>query len=145
MFSELFTLVRSNAGMAVIDNPLVPAAYREAVLNEAASTIIDGMKVQVETGKLKDMVKYFQYPGIYYSPLVGSLTKSFANKLNSNYGISINDALSVANELIPVVMQQLAERTRDTQNKTWSLTALLTWLTDNQINVADFLCKLRLA
>ena len=70
MFEKLFMLVKNNAGMAVINNPVVPVKYHEAVINEASSSIIEVLKGQMENGKLKDLIKYFQFPGIYNNPLI---------------------------------------------------------------------------
>jgi hypothetical protein len=63
MFEKLFLLVKNNAGTAVVNNPVVPAKYHEAVINEASSSIIEVLKGQMESGRLKDLVKYFSVPG----------------------------------------------------------------------------------
>ena len=52
MFEKLFLLVKNNAGKAVIENPEIPEKYREAVINEASSSIIEVLKGQMESGKL---------------------------------------------------------------------------------------------
>jgi len=56
MFEKLFLLVKNNAGTAVIDNPEIPQQFHESVINEASSTIIEVLKGQMETGKMKDLV-----------------------------------------------------------------------------------------
>ncbi len=135
MFEKLFMLVKSNAGKAVIDNPLIPAKHHEAIINEASSSIIDVLKKQVETGKLKDMIKYFQFPGIYNgNPLIGTTVNKFANKLNNYYGIEPQDALTTANALIPQVMQQLIDKSKNESDKEFSLKHLLEILGANNIN-----------
>src|SRR5246127_3174987 len=103
MFEKLFLLVKNNAGKAVIDNPEIPEKYREAIINEASSSIIEVLKSQMESGKLKDLVKYFQYPDIYHNPLVTSVVNKFANKLNKYYGMDPASALKTANSLMPPV------------------------------------------
>jgi hypothetical protein len=50
MFEKLFLLVKSNAGTAVINNPVIPAGKSEAVINEASSSIIEVLKGQLENG-----------------------------------------------------------------------------------------------
>ena len=72
MFEKLFNLVKINAGTAIMDNPAIPEKMREAALNDASSSIIEVLKSQVETGRLKDLVKYFQFSGIYENPLITS-------------------------------------------------------------------------
>lgn len=126
MFEKLFMLVKSNAGTAVIANPLIPAENHEAIINDASSSIIDVLKAQIETGKLKDIVKYFQFPGIYVSnPLIGTTVNKFANKLNNYYGLEPSDALATAKALIPAVMQQLIDKSKSEINNDFSLSHLL--------------------
>src|SRR6478735_1680735 len=98
MFEKLFMLVKNNAGTAVVNNPVIPAKYHEAVMNEASSSIIEVLKSHMESGRLKDMVKYFQYPGIYNNPLINSTVNKFANKLNNYYGVEPTVAVQVAKE-----------------------------------------------
>ena len=135
MFEKLFMLVKSNAGMAVIDNPLIPAKHHEAIINDASGTIIDVLKGQIETGKLKDMIKYFQFPGIYSNnPLIGTTVNKFANKLNNYYGVEPADALETSNALIPQVMQQLIDQSKNENDKEFSLRHLLEMLGGSKIN-----------
>jgi len=132
MFEKLFMLVKSNAGTAVIDNPLIAVKNHEAIINEASSSIIDVLKGQIETGKLKDIVKYFQFPGIYSNnPLIGTTVNKFANRLNNFYGLEPSDALTTAKALIPQVMQQLIDKSKIDTNNDFSLSHLLEILGGN--------------
>lgn len=133
MFEKLFLLVKNNAGTAVVSNPAVPEKYHEAVINDASSSIIEVLKGQMETGKLKDLVKYFQFSGVYNNPLISSAVKKFANKLNNFYGIDSAEALKIANELIPPVMQELIRESKG-ENKEFSLSALLAKLSGSLID-----------
>ncbi|MGY3213281.1 hypothetical protein [Mucilaginibacter sp. HD30] len=129
MFEKLFLLVKNNAGTAVIDNPLIPAKHHEAIINDASSSIIDVLKGQIETGKLKDMIKYFQFPGIYGSnPLISTTVNKFANKLNNYYGLEPAEALKTAKKLIPQVMQHLIDQSKNESDKEFSLRHLLEML-----------------
>lgn len=135
MFEKLFMLVKNNAGTAVIDNPLISTKHHEAIINDASSCIIDVLKGQIETGKLKDMIKYFEFPGIYNSnPLIGTTVNKFANKLNNYYGLEPTDALKTAKALIPQVMQQLIDQSKNESNKEFSLNHLLEMLGGSNIN-----------
>jgi len=145
MFEKLFILVKNNAGKAIIDNPLIPEKNREAVMNDASSSIIEVLKGQMETGRLKDLVKYFQFSGIYNNPLITSATNKFANKLNNFYGIEPKEALVIANDLIPAVMQELIQQSKSAQNKDFALNSLLSKLNGNNININILLNQLAMA
>lgn len=144
MFEKLFMLVKNNAGMAVVNNPVIPVKYHEAVINEASSSIIEVLKGQMENGKLKDLIKYFQYPGIYNNPLINSTVNKFANKLNNYYGIEPVEALLIAKELIPPVMQEMIQQSKNEQNTDFALGKLLSMLSGN-CNLNNLLSQLAIA
>ncbi len=135
MFEKLFMLVKNNAGTAVIDNPAIPAKYHEAVINEASSSIIEVLKNQLETGKIKDLVKFFQFSGIYNNSLVSSIINKFANKLNNFYGIEPESAMSAANSLITPVMAELVKESKDAKNVDFGLSNFLSKLNGNRGNM----------
>jgi hypothetical protein len=136
MFEKLFLLVKNNAGKAIIDNPAIPVKYHEAVINEASSTIIEVLKGQMENGKLKDLIRFFQFSGIYNNSLVSSMVNKFANKLNNFYGIDPNSAWVAANSLIPPVMKELVKQSKNEQNKEFVLTNLLSKLNGNRADMS---------
>ena len=115
----------------VIDNPMIPVKFHDAIINEASSSIIEVLKGQMESGKLKDMVKYFQFPGIYHNPLITSTVNKFANKLNNYYAIEPAVALDVANALIPKVMQEMIKQSKTEQSSDFALGTLLSNLSGN--------------
>jgi len=135
MFEKLFMLVKSNAGTAVIDNPAIPVKYHEAVINEASSSIIEVLKNQLETGKIKELVKFFQFSGIYNNSLVSSIINKFANKLNNFYGIEPESAMSAANSLITPVMAELVKESKDAKNLDFGLSNFLSKLNGNRGNM----------
>lgn len=135
MFEKLFNLVKVNAGTAIMDNPAIPEKLREAALHDASSSIIEVLKSQVETGRLKDLVKYFQFTGIYENPLISSATNKFANKLNNYYGVDAKTALQIAQSFIPKVMQELIQQSKSEKNKDFALSTLLSKITGNAVNV----------
>ena len=145
MFEKLFMLVKNNAGTAVIDNPVIPVQYHEAVINEASSSIIEVLKGQLETGKIKDLIKFFQFSGIYNNALISSIINRFANKLNNFYGIEPDSALVAANTLITPVMAELVKESKDEQNKDFGLSNFLSKLTGNQADMSGLVHQLMVA
>jgi hypothetical protein len=145
MFEKLFLLVKNNAGAAVINNPVIPEKHREAVLNDASSSIIEVLKNYVESGKLKDLVKYFQFTGSYNNPLITSVVNKFANKLNNYYNIGSQEAQETANLLIPPVMQELIKQSKGSHNKEFALSAMLSKLNGNVADMGFHLNQLKIA
>src|ERR1700744_486447 len=135
MFEKIFNLVKVKDGTAIIDNPSIPEKMREAALNDASSAIIEVLKSQVETGRLKDLVKYFQFAGIYENPLITSATNKFANKLNNYYGVDSKTALEISQKFIPQVMQDLIQQSKSAQNKDFALSTLISKITGTVVNM----------
>jgi len=145
MFEKLFQLVKNNAGKAVMENPEIPEKYREAVINEASSSIIEVLKGQMESGKLKDLVKYFQYPEIYKNPLVSSVANKFAIKLNKFYGIDPASSLKIANSLMKPVMLELIRQTKNQDNKEFALSSFLSKINGNRADLTGIVNDLMVA
>jgi len=90
----------------------------------------------METGRLKDLVSYFRFSGIYNNSLVSSIVNKFANKLNNFYGVEPAAAWTTANSLIPPVMKELVKQSKNEQNKDFSLTAFLSKLNGNRADLS---------
>ena len=145
MFENLFQLVKNNAGTAVIGNPEIPVKYHEAILHEASSCIIDVLKGQMESGKLRDLVKYFQYPEIYKNPLVTSVVNKFATRLNKYYGIDPISSLKIANSLMKPTMLDLIRQTRNEQNKEFALSSFLSRINGNRADLTGIVNDMMVA
>jgi hypothetical protein len=135
MFEKLFLLVKNNAGKAVIDNPVIAAKDRDAVIIEASSSIIEVLKNQMENGRLNDLIKFFQYSGIYSTALISSMVNRFANKLNNFYGIEPEAAHKTANMLIPDVLQKLIQESKSGEEKEFALGNMLSNLNGNSADL----------
>ncbi|TWJ03433.1 hypothetical protein JN11_00976 [Mucilaginibacter frigoritolerans] len=145
MFEKLFMLVKNNAGTAVIDNPAIPVKYHEAVINDASSSIIEVLKGQMETGRIKELIRYFQFSGIYNNSLVSTIVNKFANKLNNFYGVEPAAAITAANNLITPVMQELVKESKNEQNKDFGLSNLLSKLSGNQKDMSVLVNRMMVA
>jgi hypothetical protein len=145
MFEKLFMLVKNNAGTAVMDNPLIAEKNREAVINDATSSIIEALKGQMEGGKLKDLVNYFQFAGVFNNPLISSAVKRFANKLNNYYGIDSAEALNIAKAVITPAMLELIKESKSEKNKEFALNTLLSKISGNLTDMTAILNQAALA
>lgn len=145
MFEKLFLLVKNNAGMAVMNNPVIPAGSREAVINEASSSIIEVLKNQMENGRIGDLIKYFQFSGTYNESLVTSIINKFANRLNKFYSIDMPSAQAAANSLIPAVMKQLVQQSNSQQTKEFALSNMLSQLNGNRADLSGLVNQLMIA
>ena len=145
MFEKLFLLVKNNAGKAVIENPAIPEKYHEAVINEASSSIIEVLKGQMENGKIKDLVRFFQFSGTHGHALVTTIVNKFANKLNNFYDIDPKSAMVAAKSLIPPVMKQLLVQSKSGEDKEFVLATMLSKLNGNKADLSLLVTEMMLA
>lgn len=145
MFEKLFLLVKNNAQEAILNNPAIAEKDREAVMNDASSSVIEAIKGQLDSGKLKDLIKYFQIAGVYDNPLVTTATNRFAIKLDKYYHISSADARRIAAEVIPPVMHELIRESKSEQNKEFALITLLSKISGNVADMALLLTQMKIA
>ncbi|QKJ30946.1 hypothetical protein HQ865_14705 [Mucilaginibacter mali] len=136
MFEKLFLLVKNNAGTAVINNPVIAAKDRDAVIIEASSSIIEVFKNQMESGKINDLVKFFKYSGVYSTALITSMVNRFANKLNKFYGIEPEAARNVSAMLIPPVLQQLVQQSKSGEEQEFAPDNMLSNLNGNRADIS---------
>lgn len=145
MFEKLFLLVKNNAEKAVIENPEIPEKYRESVINEASSSIIEVLKGEMEKGKLKELVKYFQFSEIYDNPLIASVVNKFAHKLNKFYDLTPASAMLTASSLIPPVMLELIKQSKNGQNGEFALSVFLSKINGNRADLSGLVHQMMAA
>lgn len=118
MFEKLFLLVKKNADKAVINNPAIPASQQEAVINDASSSIIEVLKKQLDSGRLKDLIRFFKFSDGKNNELVISIVNRFANKLNKFYNLDPITAFNTSTLLIiPVVEEMATQANSGAQNE----------------------------
>ena len=99
----------------------------------------------MESGKLKDLVKYFQHPEIYKNPMVKSMINKFASRLNRYYNIDPATALRIANSLMKPVMLDLIQQTKNEQNKEFALSSFLSKINGNRADLSGLVQRLMIA
>jgi hypothetical protein len=142
MFSNLYQLVKENAVSVIDENSLIPIKYKEAAINDASGTIVDVLKAQLDSGKLKDVVNFFHTSGTESSVLIMLICKKYANRLNRYYNIDMAQSNSIADKLIPTVMKKFVSSARKTETKEDGMFPILNWLSGNTINFESLLLKM---
>ena len=138
MLDQLLDLVKGFAGDAVVNNPNIPNEHNDAVVAEATNTVASGLQNMAAGGGLQNIISLFggggqQGPsGLMSNPVVNMMIGHFASKLMSKFGLGSSQASSVANDLIPNVMNGLINKTNDPNNSTFTLDNLLHSLTGGQ-------------
>lgn len=130
MLDQLINLVKENAGDAIINNPAVPNEKNDLAISTAAGSIFDNLKSQVGSGNLDSLMDMFKGGGdASSSSLVNNLTSGVGGELMSKLGIDQAAAGNIVNQLIPVVMNKLKDKTNDPNDSSLDLNGIIGSLT----------------
>lgn len=127
MFDQLTDLVKQFGGDAVVNNTAVPNEQNEAVMNEASSSIIDGLKNMVAQGNISDLAGLFQgnNAGDASNPVVQKLTEQLTGSLGEKFGLSQEASSGVAGSLIPKVLGSLIGNAKDPNQKGFEVSDII--------------------
>jgi len=118
MFDQLSELVNQYGNETVVNNNSIPNEQNQAVLTEANSSIIDGLKNMISNGNLSELAGLFQGNSINSSdPVVQKLTQELSGNLGQKLGLSSETSTNVASNLIPKVLGSLIENAKDPNHK----------------------------
>lgn len=127
MFEQLTDLVKQFGGEAVVNNPAVPNEHNEAVMEEAGSSILSGLKDMVAGGNVGDLAGMLsgKTPIDMENPVVKELAGKVTGNLGEKFGLSEDAAGSVAGGLIPQVLNGLVNKAKDPNQPGFNVTDLV--------------------
>ena len=127
MFEQLTDLVKQFGGEAVVNNPAVPNEHNEAVMEEAGSSILSGLKDMVAGGNVGDLAGMLsgKTPIDMENPVVKELAGKVTGSLGEKFGLSEDAAGSVAGGLIPQVLNGLVNKAQDPNQPGFNITDLI--------------------
>ncbi|HEY1025015.1 MAG TPA: hypothetical protein VGE26_07620 [Sphingobacteriaceae bacterium] len=135
MIGRIFSLVKRNA-LGLSELYPVTAKHQEEVVIEASSSIIDGIKNYLESGKFDEILQFFQLcpPDCSF---VRSTSHKFANRLGKFYNISMEEASKIASTLIPTALTDLVEELKASNDKDFTVVSLLSYINGRFVDFKD--------
>lgn len=121
MLDKLINLVRQHAGDAVINNPAIPNEKNNEAVNDAGTSIMGTLQNALASGRIKDVLGYFQHKGGDTDPIVKEATGNYAKDLQTRLGVDPGAAQDVANKVVPQTMNDLANRTADPSDNSFDI------------------------
>jgi len=127
MFEQLTQLVQQFGNEAVVKNDAVPNEQNEAVLEEAGSSILSGLKGMAASGNLGDIAGMLsgKTPIDMNNPVVAELAGKVTGNLGSKFGLSPEAAGGVTKGLIPQVLNGLVTKANDTNDSSFQISDLV--------------------
>lgn len=132
MIERIFSLVKKNAGNLPSGNPMVEK-YRDEMIIEASSSIIDGIKSYLDSGKFSEILDFFKQcpPNCSF---VKSISNKFASRLGRFYNISMEEGKAIAAALIPTALADLAHKATHSDDEDFNVISLLSYINGRYID-----------
>jgi len=132
MFENLLELVKQNAGDAIVNNNQIPNEHNDAVIKTSAESIMSSLQNQASGGNLQNIMSLFSNGGsLQNNPIVNNIGQNTISDLMTKHGISENVAQGVVSSLIPVVMNQLVQKTNNPSDNSFDLNGIMGMLGGN--------------
>lgn len=126
MFDQLFSLVKENAGQAIINNSDIPNERNDEAVEAATRSISDTFTNALQSGKTQDVMQLFNSgDAAAAQPLAQGMQGNFADKLMQQFGLSGAQAGGIASSLIPMVLNQFIRKTNDPSDSSFDLSSIL--------------------
>lgn len=122
MLDNLINLVRQHAGNDIINNPAIPNERNEEAVKETGTSIISSLQSALTGGGLSQVMDMFKN-GTAGSdnPLVQQASGTLTEKLQEKFGLNLDQASGLAGNLVPNVMNQLAQKTADPNDNSFNV------------------------
>jgi hypothetical protein len=123
MLENLNSLVKQNADATIINNASIPNERNDEAVQEASTAIKDSLQTSLSGGKVKEVVSLFNGSGenITSNAVTQQATGNFIDRLQSRFGLNIQQAANIANNLIPIVLKRLVQKTNDPADKSFDV------------------------
>src|SRR6185295_18431973 len=95
-------------------------------------------------GRLNDVLSYFKGGGSGSHGIVDEATDNYAKDLQTNIGLTENDAREAAKQVVPQAMNQLASKTADPSDNSFNIQDIFNKLSDGKtggMNIQGMLNK----
>lgn len=143
MLDQLLKLVEQNATQAIIANKAIPDQLNNAAIKEVTNQIFNGIKGQVTRGDMSQVIDLFQTSNSKtQSPVITSIIDTVSTSLAGKFQIAPDVARSVANSIVPAVMNQVIKKTNDPKDIDFDLQQMLRGMSgDSKLDISGMLPK----
>lgn len=126
MLDNLLQLVKEHAGDAIINNADIPNERNDEAINFASKSIFDGLQQAVAGGQgggIENLLDLFKGGGGHAqnNPVTQGIQNNVVQGLMKQFGLGEGKAGGIASMLIPIVMNQLVNKTNDPNDNSFDI------------------------
>ncbi|MBK5720682.1 DUF937 domain-containing protein [Dysgonomonas sp. Marseille-P4677] len=123
MLDGIIDIVKNQALEAISQNSDVPTNKKEAAIETTTSSIVDGIKSQLTTSNLPNLMNLFG-GGSDSKAITDSIQGSVVSALSEKVGLNKDTANSIASVVIPAVISLISKKNNDS-NDSFNLESLV--------------------
>lgn len=143
MLDNLLNLIKGNSKESVIDNPAIPNEKNNIAVESAGTSILSTLKNAVASGNINEVLAYFKKHGIgsgsgSNDPIVKKATQDYSENLQQDLHLDKTEATAIADKVIPASMDQLAKKTVDPSDSSFSLQDIFSKLSGGKSDKINF-------
>ncbi|HEX7846795.1 MAG TPA: hypothetical protein VF476_13420 [Chitinophagaceae bacterium] len=146
MFDQLLDLVKKHAGDAIVKNPAIPNERNDEAIEDASSSISNGLQGMLSQGGLKDVLKMFGGQGNDTNAISNGISGGFIQNLMDKFGMKEEEAGNVANQVVPGVLNDMVKKTNDPNDNSFDIQGIFNNLSSGQtsgLNLQSLLNKVK--
>ena len=148
MIENLNSLVKQNADDVIINNAAIPDERNDEAVHEASTAIEESLKTSLAGGDVKEVASLFNGTAetVATNAVTQKATGNFIDRLQSRFGLDVQQSANVANNLIPTVLKRLVQKTGDPNDKSFDLQKMFNEVSGGKtdgLNVKEMLNKLK--
>ncbi len=134
MFETLMNLVQQQSGQAVINNPAIPNAQNNDVMQTIANSMMGGLQQQAQGGGLGNLLGMAMGQGgaVENHPVTQGVQQHVEQNLMEKLGISPQVAMSVASMVVPMVLGKLMNKAQDPNDNSIDTNGMMNQITGQQ-------------
>ena len=139
-------LIRQNAGSAITNNPAIPNERNEEAVQATGNSIISSLQNALSGGGIKDVMSMFSNGTADNNPVVSQASGNLVETLKDRFGLSTDQAAGVADNVVPNVMNQLAQKTADPADNSFDVQNIFNQLSGGKtsgLNIQGMLGKFK--
>jgi hypothetical protein len=137
MLENLINLVREQSGNVIQNNPAIPANKSQEAVQTAGNSILATLQGALSGGQLNEVLGFFKGGGSSAPGLVQQATGNYAQDLQNKLGLDPTQAQSVAEQVVPGTMNQLASKAADPADNSFDLQSIFNQLSGGKTSGID--------
>jgi hypothetical protein len=115
---DILGMIKNTVSGVVMNNDEVPREKQEQTVNVASEAIKDGFKQNLRSGNMDNIISLFKGNGNTGSnPVVSGTIQNVVNSLVQKVGLSPAISNSIANKVVPAVVNLFSGKVNDPSNK----------------------------